>query len=254
MPEKEKMLTNGSTDHKNHFDEDEYNERETQCGVGAFRPGWLQPFASIKAFTVTLSLWSLFGSMNFSYYTAVISEIEKHFGLPSSLTGFIKNVDNIGYMSTVLIFSHFCRYANKPRLFSAVTLLSSSAIFLFAMPYFIYGGVNYDDWTNLNETLANMTENDQRSKSVEYCDGVQNSASETENFCKRQSVMTTLNTGAVAFFILSEILQGIGQSPKFALSLTYMDDNAKDKSPRYFCKYLYFYEKVLYKSSMFLEE
>ena len=37
-------------------------------------------------------------------------------------------------------------------------------------------------------------------------------------------------------FILSEMLQGMAQSPKFSLSMTYMDDNAKDKSPFFFGK------------------
>lgn len=235
MPEKSEMLQNGKAADDAEGEAEEYDEREMQCGVGSFRPSWLQPFSSIKAFTVTLSLWSLFGSINFSYYTAVISEIEKHFGMPSSLTGFIKNVDNIGNMATVLIFSHFCRYSNKPRLFSAATVFSSFAIFLFAMPYFIYGGVNYTEWTNLNETMGNITLKKSQS-AVEYCDGVTNPAHDMATFCKGQNMMRSLNTGAVAFFILSELLQGIAQAPKFTLSMAYMDDNAKDKSPKYFCK------------------
>ena len=120
------------------------NARETQCGLGPWRPSWLQRGNNMATFTAVLSCWSLFGSMNFSYYSAVISQIEKAYGLSSSMTGFLKNVDNIGYVCFVLVFSHFCRYANKPRLFSVATVCSSVAIFLFAVPHFIWGMESFD--------------------------------------------------------------------------------------------------------------
>ncbi len=53
--------------------------------------------------------------------------------------------------------------------------------------------------------------------------------------------MKAINTGALAIFIISELLQGLAQSPKFTLSMTYMDDNAKNNSPRYFGKYFYYF-------------
>ena len=211
------------------------DDRQMQCGVGSCRPGWMQPMATIQCFTLTLSLWSLFGSVNFSYYSSVITQIEREFGLPSSFTGFIKNVDNIGYLSTVLIFAHFCRHANKPRLFSAVTVLSSIAIFIFAVPHFIYGmgDRSLDQSSHSNSSWSKQTSS--REAEVEWCDGVTEGA--TELRCGGRAVQSTLNTGAIALFIVSELLQGVAQSPKFALSLTYMDDNAKDESPKYFCKF-----------------
>ena len=50
------------------------------------------------------------------------------------------------------------------------------------------------------------------------------------------SKLRSFNGGALGLFILSEMLQGMAQSPKFTLSMTYMDDNAKDKSPFFFGK------------------
>ncbi len=218
--------------------EDDYDEKELQCGVGSYRPSYLQKCANMQLFTTIMSFWSLFGAINFSYYTAVITQIERAYGLSSAVSGFIKNVDNIGYLATVMIFSHFCRYSNKPRLFAGATVCSSAAIFIFALPHFIFGPTTVESQTFMNSTSSsNVTQ--YTAKPVEYCDGV--IQQENEDFCRSYGSMKSIHTGALAIFIISEILQGLANSPKFTLSLTYMDDNAKNKSPRYFGELQYIF-------------
>ena len=141
---------------------------ETQCGLGSCRPSSLQRLNNMTAFTTTLSFWSLFGSINFTYYSAVITQIEKAYGLSSSMTGLIKNIDNIGYVCFVIVFSHFCRYANKPRLFAIATVCSSAAIFIFALPHFIWGIGETDSTVFVNQTSPNQTS----ATPTELCDGV----------------------------------------------------------------------------------
>ena len=65
---------------------------------------------------------------------------KRRFGLSSQTTGFVKNVDNIGFVLTVLAVSHLGRYGNKPLIVGISSLLSGLAIFVFAIPHFIYGG------------------------------------------------------------------------------------------------------------------
>lgn len=230
------MLFNGeATEGTKDKDELTLEDTDLQCGVGDCRPSWLQGCANIKSFTFILSMWSLFGSINFSYYTSVITQMEKQFGLPSSVMGFIKNVDNIGYLATVLIFSHFFRYANKPKLFAIATIFSSSAIFLFSVPHFIYGTTKVD-MTIYDQTVYNASS---QTSQIEYCNGVTDGDEQKQMFCQSYGSMRAFNTGAFTIFIVSELIQGLAQSPKFSLSMTYMDDNAKDQSPRYFCKYIF---------------
>ena len=219
------------TDEDSDDDVQEEVPQNMKCGLWSWRPSWLQPCANMKMFTVTLSLWSLFGSVNYSYFSAVVTQIEREFGLPSSVSGFIKNADNIGFMATVLIFSHFCREANKPRLFAVATVFSSGAIFLFGVPHFIYG---LGDRQGFNSNFNLTSKFPSTEKPTEFCDGIYEE--DDKQFCNRVS-LKTFNMGAMAIFVLSEILQGVAQSPKFPLSMTYMDDNAKDDSPKYFCKY-----------------
>ena len=63
------------------------------------------------------------------------------------------------------------------------------------------------------------------------CDGVDEL---DDSGCSARSVLLPLNVGALVVFIISEIMQGMAQSPKFTLSITYMDDNAKKNSPIYY--------------------
>ena len=170
-----------------------------------------------------------------SYYTSVITQIEKQFGLSSAVTGFIKNIDNIGYMSTVLLVAHFCRYSNKPRLFTIAIIGSSASIFLFAVPYFIYGS---GDLSRMGTGSLNGSLADERTEgeSFEFC-GDNDAALDTGS-CRSRSYLGSFNAGALAIFIVSELLQGVAMSPKLTLSITYMDDNAKNNSPKYFGKWL----------------
>ncbi|ELU09016.1 hypothetical protein CAPTEDRAFT_83735, partial [Capitella teleta] len=185
-------------------------------------------FANLRSFTATLSLLSVLGNMNYSYYTAVITQIELNFGLSSSWTGFIKNIDNIGYLSCTLLVSHFCRYSNKPRLFASSTVLASIAIFIFALPHFIYGS-GERVLPSINQTLHNSTDG-----KYELC---AESGSKPEQCISDGNGgfagVHAFNAGALALFIISELLQGVAQSPKFTLSITYMDDSSKKNSPKH---------------------
>ena len=127
-----------------------------------------------------------------------------------------------------LLVSHFFRYSNKPRLFAASTVLASIAIFIFALPHFIYG-------SGRNPALvpANWTQNSTSKKGkYELCDGEDSSNDQCEE-SGGFSDLTSVTTGVLAIFITSELLQGIAQSPKFSLSITYMDDNAKKSSSKH---------------------
>lgn len=113
---------------------------ETQCGCGSWRPRCLRPFGTIWSFTAAVSMLWVIAGISFTYYSAVIPQIERRFGLSSSLSGFIRNVDNVGYMVVILAVSHLGRYANKPRILTASAVLSAFSILVFAAPHFIYGG------------------------------------------------------------------------------------------------------------------
>jgi len=200
---------------------------EIQCGIGPWHPRCLQPLGNIWCFTAALCFMSMFGTANFTYYTAVMTQIERCFGLSSQTTGFIKNLDNIGFVLTVVIASHLGRYGNKPRILVISSCLFSIAIFIFAIPHFIYGGPG----TSFQTSLATLnTSSTVERRQFEVCDGVDESM-EDPSGCSSRNTLMDFNTGAMACFIISELLQGMANSPRTTLSLTFLDDNAKQRSP-----------------------
>ena len=58
-------------------------EKSTSCGLFNWRPQWAQRFANQKVYICLFSLVGIVQSMTFSYLTAVLSTIEKRFGLKS---------------------------------------------------------------------------------------------------------------------------------------------------------------------------
>jgi len=211
------------------------DDDETQCGIGPWRPRCLQPLANMWCFTAALCFMSTCGSSNFAYFVSVITQIERCFGLSSQTTGFIKNVDNIGFMLAVLVVSHLCRYGNKPRIIAISALVSGVAIFMMAIPHFIYGGPGASlqaSSTKWNTSLA--AEQRQRGQ-YEVCDGIDESLADPSG-CSSRNTLLDFNGGAMALFVISELLQGMANSAKPTLSLTYMDDNARERSPIFFGK------------------
>ena len=76
----------------------EDDARGTGCGVGSWRPRRLRPLGTIWSFTAAVSMLWVISGISVTYYSAVIPQIERRFGLSSSLSGFIRNVDNVGYV------------------------------------------------------------------------------------------------------------------------------------------------------------
>ena len=201
---------------------------ETRCGAGSCRPDSLQCFANMHSFTATLSLIAIVGSLNFSYFTSVISQIEKAYGLSSTMTGFIKNADNIGNIAIVLCVGHYCRHSNKPKVFAIATATSAIAVMIFALPHFLFGPDENIEMLQTNQTSYNTSLMSDMN-SYPLCQRGDGDGGK----CREKTYWGTFHVGALVLFLVSEVIQGMAQSPKMTLTLTYMDDNAKDDSPKY---------------------
>ena len=208
-------------------------EPELMCGVLSWRPACLQKFADMRLLTMVLSIMSLLNGVVFAYYNAVITSIENRFGLSSSMMGFVKNVDSIGYVLSIVIVSHFCRYANKPRLFACACLLSAFSTALFGFPHLLYGSGDEITKMGISE-IDNTTTSTSKEKYRQFCE--ENNNGTNSDLCDQgvKNLLGQFNAGALACFIASEFLQGVSNSPAVSLGITYVDDNMGGKSPKYF--------------------
>ena len=125
------------------------DEDDTLCGVLSWRPSWLQRFANLGTFTFVLSVINLLNGIFNTYFNAVITSIENRFGLSSSMMGFLKNVDNIGYLCSIMIISHFCRYANKTQVVH-VCMPVFCSLLLFSSLFLTSSTVQDHMWISIN--------------------------------------------------------------------------------------------------------
>ena len=64
-------------------------EASTTCGLGVWRPEWIQRFARKEMYALVYSFIGIIQGMGFSYLTAVLSTIEKQFGIKSKETAWV---------------------------------------------------------------------------------------------------------------------------------------------------------------------
>ena len=235
MDTTEKIPENGAIISK----EDE-SEPPAKCGLGGWRPQPLQRFANIRMLTLVLTLSGMFRSMKDYYITSVLTTVERQFGFPSSLTGIIKNTDNIGFMAAVMIVNHVFRNSNKPRIFTISILLTSLGIFMMAIPHFYYGVPEMDLPSNSSLLPGHLSNASQSASSL--CRLSPHGAlgplsTPDDKNCGKKDSFGKFNLGAFVILIVAQLIIGMATTPMSALSLTFIDDNvSKKNSPAYLGK------------------
>ena len=165
--------------HKNDDDDNEL----TSCGIGSWRPKWLQIFSNPIFFLINLSLVGIIQSMNGPIFFSTMSTLEKRYAFDSRISGIILIADNISQfmvsmimmMMTILFFSisnfkssfiFFLKLSpivgyiavrfNRARLIAFSEMFLAFSCFLTAMPYFIYGPAELfvHNGNNNNMTIA----------------------------------------------------------------------------------------------------
>ena len=62
-------------------------EQDTKCGIGGYKPQWLQTLASKKSYVVVYGLVGMCQFAVGTYFVSTISTIEKRFKIPSRTSG-----------------------------------------------------------------------------------------------------------------------------------------------------------------------
>ena len=78
-------------------------DKETSCGAFDWRPKWLQKCASKKVYIVIYGLLGVVQGMSISYFRAVLSTLEKQFGIKSKQSAYLmsgKIISLIRYVPT----------------------------------------------------------------------------------------------------------------------------------------------------------
>lgn len=76
-----------NTQESNEEEEDDDDSSQTSCGIGSWRPSWLQVFANTKLFLINICLIGIAQSMAGSLQYTVMNTLEKRFAFDSKISG-----------------------------------------------------------------------------------------------------------------------------------------------------------------------
>lgn len=205
----------------------------TACGVFSFRPKWLQGFASLKWFGITLCFIFISSDGFAGYIIGCITTIEKRFKFSSSKSGFLMSIGVIMYTIFVIFITHYGR-KNKPRTIAIGMFVSATGMLITALPHFIYGATDesqspeYSSFTSIAKKSLDVgffSERDFSSKSSDTCDLTEPPLSET----KSPSCNNSDNTVAYILLLTGVALQQIGCTTFYTLGFSYVDDNLANR-------------------------
>lgn len=208
-------------------DEDD-EELHTSCGIGSWRPQWLQWLANPFFFMVNISIVGVLLGQSGSVYYSQSSTIEKRFGFDSKLTGLIMIMDNFAEIGLNPFISYLAVRYNRARLIAIGQVLAALSCFITASPYLFYGPA-----THL------LTETDTSFKSA--LKSLDNKTANNFELCSADGRLEDCSEGpsvtvwpAVALLLLGSFVRGLGYTSLVVIGLPYLDDNtSKKKSPFY---------------------
>ncbi|ROT61125.1 putative solute carrier organic anion transporter family member 3A1 isoform X2 [Penaeus vannamei] len=221
-------------------------EDSNDCGLFSFRPAFLQKLANIKIFVFLLSvLVTIQQALASGYLNSVITTIEKRYEIPSSLTGVISSMYEIGNVITVIFVSYLGSKRRIPVWIGVGCCVMGIGSMLFVMPQLIS-----DRWSIELETIndtdskhicRNARVRDDTSERLsdlgfgtlpDLSKGVPLGSHNSIQYGKPDNCIkgSRSNVMPVLFFMLAQLLLGAGGSPLFTLGTTYIDDHVKRES------------------------
>lgn len=193
--------------------------RDFQCGVGSWRPKWLQSFASPSSLFFFLNVLGMCQGAYKSYTMGTMSTLERRFGFSTKSMAVILVAESISPILFDIPLGYAAAWISRPKLLSLGMMVVGCSSLIVALPYAIYGPASSfleDPGAQSRRPFA----------SLEFC----NSASgdvPTEPECAGQATASYLPF--VILFVAS-FLNGFGQSVLQVAGSSYMDDSIKKKS------------------------
>jgi hypothetical protein len=211
---------------------------DNTCGLGSWRPKWLQPMANPKFFMLNFSIIAVIQGSYFSYLIGCSSTLEKRFSYSGSLTGFILIADNFSQILISPLIGFLGKRMNKATLIAGGMVFISFSCWLTAVPYFVYG-----PGTHLLEGSSSSLYSSVTTKSL-YIKHDSNLTGDTYDMCgstvhKPCDAESTKTSATIwpAYVIIwmASFLNGVGYTAFYTLGFPYVDDNVgKKNAPVYF--------------------
>ncbi|XP_052823581.1 solute carrier organic anion transporter family member 2B1-like [Octopus bimaculoides] len=167
-----------------------------------------QRLISIKVFVIYVSLANIFVHSLDHYLGSQITAIEKQFNLQSKSSGILISINDVGFISSVLVFGYLLKNCHRPRVLAITNVTVGLAILICALPYFI---TPHPKW---NTNQSNM-EDPALNTSIEC------------NLMEEESFTGSSRIGYY-FILIGMLLIGVGKAARFPLAIAYIDENVDE--------------------------
>uniref|UniRef100_A0A8C7XPJ3 Solute carrier organic anion transporter family member n=1 Tax=Oryzias sinensis TaxID=183150 RepID=A0A8C7XPJ3_9TELE len=163
-----------------------------------------------------------------AYMKSSITQIERRFDIPSSLTGVIDGGFEMGNLLVIAFVSYFGAKLHRPRLIGIGCLLMATGSFLTALPHFFQGRSvhNYMSHNSHVNSTANTLPCLSNQSLAE-----QDKAPDLEQIrdCEKAA-----GSSMWIYVFLGNMLRGIGETPVMPLGISYMDDFSKEENTPFY--------------------
>ncbi len=88
--------------------------REVLCGLGAWRPGFLQPLASKKVYMFLYGCLGIIQGMFFTYLSATLSTMERQFGIKSKEAAYLMSGNEFSQILFVFAMPFIVKVKKRP--------------------------------------------------------------------------------------------------------------------------------------------
>ncbi|XP_021009819.1 solute carrier organic anion transporter family member 1A1 [Mus caroli] len=180
-------------------------------------------FSKMKVFLMALTCAYLAKSLSGVYMNSMLTQIERQFGIPTSIVGFITGSFEIGNLLLIVFVSYFGRKLHRPIMIGIGCVVMGLGCFLMASPHFLMGRYKYE--TTISPT-SNMS-----SKSF-LC--MENRTQTLKSAQDPTECVKEIKSLMWIYVLVGNTMRGIGETPIMPLGISYIEDFAKsENSPLY---------------------
>ncbi|KAK3767275.1 hypothetical protein RRG08_065659 [Elysia crispata] len=211
-------------------------EDDIVCGIGAFRPPWLQRFKTIGWFTGLYGFAGLLTSALNVYVSSQITTLERYFNFSSTVSGFIMSCNDIGYLLTTLFMSYYSRRVHIPRGLGLSTFVFGLSGIICVLAFAISKDEQATS-TVLNSHISSGNRSSGFKSFHQLCVNLTsafNTTTEEKAVSETEGMSTSTKYLALSIIAVGMAVQGIAKSPRHSFLGTFVDDNVpKTQTTKY---------------------
>ncbi|XP_031236904.1 solute carrier organic anion transporter family member 1A4-like [Mastomys coucha] len=180
-------------------------------------------FAKVKMFLMALTCAYVSKSLSGTYTISMLTQIERQFGIPTSVVGLINGSFEIGNLLLIIFVSYFGMKLHRPIMIGVGCAIMGLGCFIMSLPHFLIGTYEY-------ETTISPASN--LSSNSFLC--VENRTQTLKPMQDPAECVKEIKSLMWIYVLVGNIIRGMGETPIIPLGISYIEDFAKsENSPLY---------------------